>query len=1635
MKVGTSSPSASSESNCNLAILEEDALRAWIPELKLGPDSEGNGAQPPIRDRDIVDDLELAVRDADPSSDLALLDATRLSLGRWLRVHCAQHERSLAVLSDLKDPNCAPFCSVAENEIWDRSAELETLQSTMQDEDAPLRSRCWAAIELGLLYEECDFEADRALESFQKALEFIPDHFVALELAWRSADVAGDKNLALELLSRRMTLSKALKLPEDPGLRRSMGRLWSTAAQVREHLDEVYELAPQDSEVAQRRIAWAFIEGQFSRLPELFLAMAQQEHDAPELKLSALHLTMLTAEHDAPLDPHFVDQVFFAYAQADSAPPSSRAGAQAMMRELAEQNAREKLKLDPERSKRLQDALHSLADAVDDPRDQALIHEQLARVRLSVLRREKRTVLTANDCQPTLQSLQLCADRLPDLRWNREATAEVLTRVQNFPALAQHFENWASDTNQAPERASLLLRAGQIYEDDLGEFALALECYRQAHAEQPRDPHCLRALGGCYARSGQWSDAVSVLHQQLDQSQDNDEREGCLRRIVHIARYELEDADLALASLQQLNELRPEDLGALYLTATIARREDRIGVLVDALERLLTVAHDPRTQSALASELAIVLDHRLDRHEEAMHWHSHALAATPDYAPSRSELTRLKLQRGEYREALEQYLDQGLESLSPELVFQALSVAEHMDADDPMRVELYAMAADQLSPSPALHEKSAHLLLAHDQADRAYTMLERLPESSFAPLASEQHYQLGCVALKLVQSDSEHCAHWSKTTLRHWQRCLELEPEHYGALDGLYHLYMEQGDLQSLDALYAKIEDQVDPISRVQILAQRARMAAQDPQAQPSAKALYEKALITHPQDSVLRFELEQVLRVNGSARSLFNNLVRQAGEIQDAKLKSALAIYAAETLLDASSGAELKTVGRLVLSALKGDPGNPHAVGLLEQVLNLDASVLPIRAAVSARAVRAQSDEERAIFFAESAELLEQGGYYRDAGIAYRAAQELVEGTQLLEQSIERVKQAASQMQHGKSPSSRRVTTQPMPTTDQQRAVHRAIEEDDEIAAGRIVAQLTTQLAQNPNQPDAIYLLVQLASAHLQRATILRSLAQLFVRLTERGCRYRAGVLLGIHSEVPAQGVSYLNAALIAKPDGLSAREALLGRFREMGQIDEQAETIRALLSHPRFAEARKPALQRELVYLLADDNASGEEALEHCAELLREHTHDTGLIQLYSKLLERHDRNIDAARALDPLLSHSPSPALVHAVRLRQAHLYAKRSDTMDSALKAVREAVVARPEEPESLSLMLSLFGEAGRARELDSMVETIRVATVQRMTHGEAMPHDLENLSRLLAGRNHPATRRVQVLHEALTPEVLVPKSLRDTDHSSNPLFRDPNSRSRARASEEPAALMELVALIESVHPGLSYLLDDLGPASILPLPSSAPVSHLGPLMHDLAKALKIDTPVLTASSGRTVSALLIKTPPELRLASRLWATGDLELSVGALYVGVARYLSGAASLRSLSAPDLDLLLASAFDLAGVFHPLSAEADERRLDQISKSLSEHFRSADLRKLQKLCIALSEQEFPPGAARSACLMSDLRLAVLLSKDPRTILLAAAAFDGNIQGEAMLRITESPTASALLGDFLSDDAMNRAEAPRLAG
>ena len=78
---------------------------------------------------------------------------------------------------------------------------------------------------------------------------------------------------------------------------------------------------------------------------------------------------------------------------------------------------------------------------------------------------------------------------------------------------------------------------------------------------------------------------------------------------------------------------------------------------------------------------------------------------------------------------------------------------------------------------------------------------------------------------------------------------------------------------------------------------------------------------------------------------------------------------------------------GKAILEALHEDPGNPYAVRHLERLLSEPESPFVIKDAVSARAVRAQSDAERAIFYVESAELLERVGAWGQARRAYLAA------------------------------------------------------------------------------------------------------------------------------------------------------------------------------------------------------------------------------------------------------------------------------------------------------------------------------------------------------------------------------------------------------------------------------------------------------------------------------------------------------------------------------------------------------------------------------------------------------------------------------------------------------------------------
>jgi tetratricopeptide (TPR) repeat protein len=99
-----------------------------------------------------------------------------------------------------------------------------------------------------------------------------------------------------------------------------------------------------------------------------------------------------------------------------------------------------------------------------------------------------------------------------------------------------------------------------VHEHRRRDLPRAAEVYELAVAEDPENPDCLRALGRVYEKTRRWPQAVANLQRQVAQSHDDQEKLAALRRIATMAEHEFGDVDLAIATLEEVARLDPDDV-------------------------------------------------------------------------------------------------------------------------------------------------------------------------------------------------------------------------------------------------------------------------------------------------------------------------------------------------------------------------------------------------------------------------------------------------------------------------------------------------------------------------------------------------------------------------------------------------------------------------------------------------------------------------------------------------------------------------------------------------------------------------------------------------------------------------------------------------------------------------------------------------------------------------------------------------------------------------------------------------------------------------------------------------------------------------------------------------------------------
>ncbi|MBX7081161.1 MAG: hypothetical protein K1X88_18315 [Nannocystaceae bacterium] len=1561
--------------------------------------------------------------------DASLRGAMLCEAGRILIERLGRQEEGELLLRRSASPLAERLRETSRAGTRGLAAELATLESTARDEHLDADSRAAAWIEFGLACEERTPSRRRAYEAYLRALELRPDELVALLLAAEAATQLGESAAAANHL--RGALVQVASPRQRAALLLDLAECVDDDDERANHLAEAHAADPLDESVLRRYIRALSRSGDRDQLGALYRELARVAQD-PISASTALHLAFLTlAEASRPVHDLVLELAARDPERGDATDvlaPLSEVALYVEQRIAAGDDGRGL----PQNG----DVLARLWRCLDDPREQALVREQLARLRLAELRRAMGgnphpDALRADPARASLADaiaadLRFCLVHLPEHRWVREALGEVLRWQGNLPGLVLHLQEWARTQSAGPDRAAILLRLGQLHEQQRRDLPRAAEVYELAAAEDPDNPNCQRALGSVYERMRRWTQAAQCLRRQIDNGSDEQDKLTGLRRLAAMAEHELADNDLAIAALQEIIRLAPGELLAMYELARTSRTARRPTVLVSALEQLAERIDDDVARTGLLVELGEVQELHLKQRNAARGCYERALALTPGYTPALRALGRLYRDEGDLHDVVRLLAPQ-VDPITDPAVLALKAARVYIDeiGDLDSAIEQLDVAYHANPDLASARELLLQLLTAAGRLELAYDLLRAQDPPRSVAAATDHHYRLGLLAEACARQsgiDDELKLRREDAALQHYRAALAHQADHGLAFERSRRLLVAHNDLPNLVRMFeATAQGSAGP-SRALAWVALARLHLADAASLETARHAYEQAFEAAPEDPIVRHELEVLLRLQGDRRSLPALCLRAARDTADKHLQATLLVEAAEILLSTGEREDHDLAGNAILDALRVDPGNPYAVRHLERLLTEPDSPFVIKDAVSARAVRAQSDAERAIFYVESAELLERVGAWGQARRAYLAAKGALPQLAPADLGLARL---ANDSRRTVAAAHGRQSIHVLVAEARDAAVRAT--RGDVPARARALALIGEILARDPKHRDAIALARTLAGQLAEPAPLVELLEHAWQRIDDPTLRYELALFLAEHALALERAVSYYEAASAAKPNGRRALRGLVHVYRQMGDDRRAAAATERLLEQFDPTEPSAIDLRMGIATFLSSSPETLPRALDHARIVLDARPDDARALQLMADLLERASQPVAAADVLERLAARERNRDKLHDILLRRAKLLAGQSGQDGAALDAIERAATLNPGNRETVAMFVDQLERTGQTERIATFLGPIRSAVAANISRGAVSLRDFALLSKVARRANPELSRMAEALAAAIEPGgETTATPLRVPTAAAVRAFLDAaDTRHMVLAEGEPQPLHGLLTALDGAVGRLAADFPIVGAADIAAMPRPETPAPVAELARRLAETVGTRPPRMQASSTHNTVVFLQDPLATVRLGANLWSLGDDVALRGLVALAFARVAFGAPRVRALPPASIDLLLAASFEVAGVFNPLTADPDPRALGELVTQLRNLLPRRHLKTVEDTCRALGGYGFDPGGTARAIRATDLRFATLLSADPTGTLAAACALDGVIGGSLKQRVNRSRTAQELLTHLLSDDML----------
>ena len=409
---------------------------------------------------------------------------------------------------------------------------------------------------------------------------------------------------------------------------------------------------------------------------------------------------------------------------------------------------------------------------------------------------------------------------MPDHPTAFKALARLLSDVDKPKELVQLYEN-ALDRATGTRAVSYLLKIAQLYEDVLGEHALAAQTYKRVLQQDSGHLAAVHAWQRSAARAHRPREVLEALDYEIGLTVERDRLVGLLHRAGEVLDEQLGDRDEAIAHYRRALEKDPRHVPTLSSLGRLYYAAGRWNDLLDIYGQELRLTSGKGRRVALLQKMAEISRDRLGSDEDALRYHREAIKVDAAHAPSLQELARQLRERGDWEELVDvlelQLRNSGAARIRARAAFLLGQVyEEHLD-DRTKAVASYetALSADA-SYRPAVDALARVRAEEHDWT-HLLADLEREVKLTEEPT---QRIALFARKAQVLERQDKH-----RQAIQAWEDVLAVDAKHLGALLALEQLHRQVGAWESLCTVYSTQADVLeDPAGRVAALYELARL-------------------------------------------------------------------------------------------------------------------------------------------------------------------------------------------------------------------------------------------------------------------------------------------------------------------------------------------------------------------------------------------------------------------------------------------------------------------------------------------------------------------------------------------------------------------------------------------------------------------------------------------------------------------------------------------------------------------------------------------------------------------------------------------------------------------------------------------